>query len=113
MTEETYKQYKADCEALQKQIEKVLAYTRHDTLAGFATKPKDLEKMIFLDSDGDTSATVMDFVSMHNTCARQASSIAIVVDSEGELVAFAPKEIARLIAKLLDESNEVADNVFI
>ena len=55
----------------------------------------------------------MDFVSMHNTCARQASSIAIVVDSEGELVAFAPKEIARLIAKLLDESNEVADNVFI
>ena len=79
----------------------------------FAVEPRDFEKSIFLQSDGDAQdrATVDDFQHLADVCSKFGSHVAIVVDAEGEFVCLAPVAVARVIARLLDESQNVGDDI--
>ena len=70
---------------------------------GFATKPEDLEKFCGLESGGEETATIDDFLYVEKVCAQYQSKIVRVIDAEGETVCFAPIDIAKLISKLLNE----------
>lgn len=81
----------------------------------FAVDPKDYEKHIFLQSDGDVHdrATEKDFLLLKDVCSKYGSHIATVIDAEGEIVCFAPVAVARIIARLLDESKDFGDDLFV
>lgn len=80
----------------------------------FATKPHELEKEIGLASDGEPAAAahLVDLELMQSVCAANKTHVAVVIDAESEIVCLAPLYIARLIAKLLTESDEVDPRVY-
>lgn len=73
-------------------------------MRGGAVKLEDLEKHIFLVSDGEHVTTTGEFLEMKKVCEENGSRIVTVIDAESELVCFAPFEIAVEIAKLLDNN---------
>lgn len=79
----------------------------------FAVNPEDFGKHIFVTSGGDVDdqATLDDFINLKDVCEKNGSHVAIVVDAEGEIICFAPVAVARIIAKLLDESGDFGDDL--
>ena len=102
-----YVQYNKDLAEFRRAADKLLAYEKENILGGFVTRLCDLEKMIFVDSGGDLAARAEDFVRMEAACMRHGGRVATVVDAEGELVAFAPVELAIKIAALLQSDPAV------
>jgi hypothetical protein len=78
----------------------------------FAVEPKDFEKRIYLLADGEVKAQASehDFRRLKDVCAKNDSHVAVVIDAEGEIVCFAPIAVARVIARLLDESKDFGDD---
>lgn len=62
-----------------------------------------LEKSIMLESGGEDLADEDTFLEMKNQALMSKTTLASVIDAEGEMVAIAPKEIGELIAKLMND----------
>jgi hypothetical protein len=82
---------------------------------GFAVELHDFEKHIRVSSGGGIpdKATYGDFHSLNLVCEKAGTHVAIVIDAEGEIVCLAPIAVAMLIARLLDKSEEFADDAII